>query len=243
MSRLTNITAVVLAGGLGTRLRSVMRDRPKVLAEVNGRPFLSYLLDQLTDAGVQSIVLCTGYGAEAVACHFGPSYRCASLTYSRETSALGTGGALRLARTYLRSDPVLVLNGDSYCAADLPAFLERHRRTGAEASLLLAEVPDSSRFGRVEVDDDGTVRGFVEKAAGGGPGWINAGVYLLGQRFLQALPDMTPLSIERDVFSAWVGRGLAGYRSAGWFIDIGTPQSYAEAERLFAELVVRETQT
>jgi len=234
---LRTITAVILAGGLGTRLRSVMSDRPKVLAEIHGRPFLSYLLDQLADAGVQHVVLCTGYKAEAIRTQFGDSYGSLALTYSQETMPLGTGGALRQARPHLHGDSVLMLNGDSYCAADLGAFLEGHRGSRAEASLLLAEVSDTGRFGRVDLGDEGTILGFAEKAAGGGPGWINAGIYLLGQKVLQALPETTPLSLERDVFPAWVGHGLRGFCSPGWFIDIGTPESYATAARLFVPKV------
>ncbi|MCI0461150.1 MAG: nucleotidyltransferase family protein [Gemmataceae bacterium] len=231
---LAETTAVILAGGLGTRLRSVVADRPKVLAEIHGRPFLAYLLDQLGDSGIREVALCTGYQAEAIALQFGVSYRNVALTYSQETEPLGTGGAVRQALPRLHSDPVLVLNGDSYCGADLGVFLDAHRRSGAEASLLLAEVDDSSRYGRVEVDSTGAVRGFAEKAPASGAGWINAGVYLLSQAFLRALPRSVPLSLEREVFPAWVGRRLTGHRGSGWFIDIGTPESYAQAGQLFA---------
>jgi NDP-sugar pyrophosphorylase family protein len=229
----SEISVVILAGGMGTRLRSVVADRPKVLAQVAGRPFLAHLLDQLAAAGVRSALLCTGYRAEAVVEQFGATYRSLALTYSQETVPLGTGGALGHARPHLHSDPVLVLNGDSYCAADLAAFLDWHYRSQAQASLLLTEVADTSRYGRVEVDGAGSVLGFAEKAVGSGPGWINAGVYLLSQPFLEALPEGRPLSLEREVFPSWVGRGLTAYRSPGWFIDIGTPESYARAEQLF----------
>jgi NDP-sugar pyrophosphorylase family protein len=234
MGSLVGITAVILAGGLGTRLRSVVGEQAKVLARVAGRPFLAYLLDQLAEAGVRLAVLCTGYKAEAIASTFGTSYREMELTYSRETVPLGTAGALQQARSLVGSDPVLVLNGDSYCAADLGAFLAWHRDHRAAASLLLAEVDNTTRFGRVEVDAGGAVLGFTEKAPSSSPGWINAGVYLLGDSVLRALSPVAPRSLEREVFPAWIGRGLTGYRSSGSFIDIGTPESYAKAEHLFA---------
>ena len=212
---LARVTGVVLAGGLGTRLRSVIADRPKVLAEVAGRPFLAHLLDQLAEAGLRSAVLCTGYKAEAVAAQFGTSYRGMGLTYSQETSPLGTAGALRQARPYLRSDPVLVLNGDSYCAADVEAFWAWHEQGPGVASLLLTEVADTGRYGRVELDDRGEVLAFHEKAAVSGPGWINAGMYLLGRELLESIQAGRPVSLEREVFPGWVGRGLRGYRAHG----------------------------
>jgi len=233
MSGTAGITAAILVGGLGTRLRPAVADRPKVLAAVAGRPFLTYLLDQLARAGIRSTVLCTGYRADVVATELGSSYKGMALIHSRESSPLGTGGALRHARALLQSDPVLVLNGDSYCDADLGFFIDRHRKAEAVASLLLTEMSQTSRYGRVEVNDRETVVGFIEKAQGSGPGWINAGIYVLAQSFLQSLPLGTPLSLEREVFPAWVGRGLNAFRSPGWFIDIGTPESYVEAGRLF----------
>jgi NDP-sugar pyrophosphorylase family protein len=228
------ITAVILAGGLGTRLKSVVADRPKVMADVACRPFLAYLLDQIGATGISRVVICTGYKAEIVAEQFGASYRGLNLIYSQEQAPLGTGGALRLAGTHLRGpDPVLVLNGDSYCDFDLPAFLDWHCSTSAKASLILTEMPDTGRYGRVEVDDTGNVLGFSEKLAGSGKGWINAGIYLLSRDFLQSLPPSAPLSIERDVFPRWVGRGLRGFRCRARFIDIGTPESYSMAEQFF----------
>ncbi|MBI3411165.1 MAG: galactokinase, partial [Planctomycetes bacterium] len=183
---------------------------------------------------VKSAVLCTGYLARSVVDLLGASYRGLPLIYSEESSPLGTGGALRQALPHLRSDPVLVLNGDSYCRADLSTFLEWHCSAKSAASLLLVEVPHTGRFGRVEVNGGGAIVRFAEKAAECSPGWINAGVYLLSQAFLQSLPERTPLSLEQDVFPSFVGRGLSGDCAPGWFIDIGTPESYAEAQRVFA---------
>ena len=140
MTGLEETTAVILAGGLGTRLREVVADRPKVLAEVNGRPFLACLLDRLVDAGILKVVLCTGYMAELVRETCGNSYRGTELLYSREESPLGTGGALRLALPLIDSDPVLVMNGDSFCDADLVLFARQHLSAAAQASLILVQV-------------------------------------------------------------------------------------------------------
>src|SRR5262245_1827612 len=134
---LSSVTAAVLAGGLGTRLRSVVADRPKVLGEIAGRPFLGYLLEQLADAGLRSVVLCTGYMGDQVRAVFGGSHRGLRLLYSEEPSPLGTGGAIRLAVGQVVSSSVLVLNGDSYCETDLGAFWRAHRAAGSRATLLL----------------------------------------------------------------------------------------------------------
>jgi histidinol-phosphate phosphatase family protein len=231
------LTAAILAGGLGTRLRDVVSDRPKVLAEVAGRPFLAALLDQLVRAGVGRAVLCTGYRGEQVEATFGDRYGTLTLDYSHEAQPLGTAGALRNALAQLQSDPVLVLNGDSYCDFEPRLLLASHKGHHAEGTLWLTEVHDTARYGRVAVGHDGAVQRFVEKGAiEGGPGWINAGIYLLSQRLLHEIPAGGPCSLERQVFPRWIGRGLHGYRGAGRFIDIGTPESYAEAASFFGSL-------
>ena len=229
-------SALILAGGLGTRLRSVVEDRPKVLAEVLGRPFLDYLLDQLIEAGVRHAVLCTGHMAEKVRAQYGDAYGPLELAYSVEEEPMGTGGALRLGRSMAHGDPLLVLNGDSFCHADLGALWERHRASGGEGTLLLCEVPDTSRYGRVEVDSSGCLGGFLEKGGRSEKGWINAGVYVLSQRLIEAIPSGRAVSLERDILTEWTARGgLFGHPTEGPFLDIGTPQSYAAAERFFAD--------
>jgi NDP-sugar pyrophosphorylase family protein len=229
-----DITAAILCGGLGSRLRSVVADRPKALAPVGGRPFLTYLLDQLAAAAVGEVVLLTGYRADQVYDALGPTYAGMSLLYSEEPTPLGTGGALRLALPCLSGRTVLLLNGDSFCDVDLPAFRAFHRRHAADASLVLARARDTSRFGRVRTGPGGRVWGFEEKGSAPGGGWINAGVYLLDRGLVEELPPGRPASLEREAFPAWAAAGrLHGFRCPGRFLDIGTPTSYAEAERFF----------
>jgi NDP-sugar pyrophosphorylase family protein len=158
------------------------------------------------------------------------------LDYSEEPAGLGTGGALRLAFPLLQSDTVLVLNGDSACRADLGAFALSHRARGAEASVLLTLVEDARRFGRTSCDALGRVLCFSEKTAEPGPGWINAGIYLLDARLLAAIPAGTPVSLERELFPAWTRRRFFGYQTRAPFLDIGTPESYARAESFFQHL-------
>lgn len=234
-SGLEEITAVVLAGGLGTRLRSRVADRPKVLAEVSGRPFLAYLLDHLERAGQRRCVLCTGYQADLVEAAFGSRHGKMELLYSREEEPLGTGGAVRLAAPLLTGDPVLVLNGDSFFKSDLPRFLAWHRSLPSPtASLLMAEMEDTSRFGRVSVDQEGQILRFEEKRPDAGPGWINTGIYLISRAALEAIPAGRPVSLERETFPAWIGHGFYGLQAPGDFLDIGTPESFDAAEAFLA---------
>ncbi len=223
------ITGAILVGGLGTRLRPVLSDTPKVLAPVGGRPFLTYLLDPLSAAGVRKVVLCTGYLAEQVHSAVGERYGDLQILYSQENQPVGTGGALRLALPLLESDPVLVMNGDSYCDLDLPAFLAWHRQRDSLASLALVHLQDTARFGRVSFEAGGAIISFGEKESKGS-GWINAGVYLLSQRLLNTIPQDRNVSMEYDIFPKFVGKGLFGYPEGRRFLDIGTPVSYAEAE-------------
>lgn len=233
MNGLDKVTAVILAGGLGTRLRPVVSDRPKALADVGGRPFLSYLLDQLAGAGVRRVVLCTGYRGEMVRAAYGDVYRGLRLVHSRESSPLGTGGALGLAVPLLRSNMVLVLNGDSFCGASLQRFWVRHRGSGGAGALVLTRVPDTSRYGRV-VCRGGRVDRFEEKDGQGGPGWVNAGVYLLSRRVVAAIPAGRAVSLEKEVLPGLIAEGLYGYRSRGRFVDIGTPDTFVAAPHILS---------
>lgn len=229
-----NVAAAILAGGLGTRLRSAVADRPKVLAPVQGRPFLAHVLERLAAASVCRAVLLTGYLSEQVRDVLGDSCAGVRLVYSAEPEPLGTAGAVRHALPHLAAPTVLLLNGDSCCDVSLAAFRSFHRRHLAEASLVLARVPDVSRFGRVETGPGGLVRCFEEKAGAAGRGWINAGIYLLDRALIAALPEGRPASLEGDLLPAWVAAGRAhGYRCRGRFLDIGTPESYAEADDFF----------
>lgn len=259
MQDLASVTVAILAGGMGTRLHPVMSTRPKVLAEIRGRPFLSYLLDQLSAVDVRYVVLCTGYMGEQVQAKFGDSYGSLRIAYSQEPSPQGTAGALRSALPLLKPrlsfgpkhskakvnvlDSVLVMNGDSFCEANLRAFWAWHCERDVDATLLLAKVPDTKRYGRVHMDTNGLLLRFDEKDdkhvleqnEGSDPGWINAGIYLLRHRLLLTIPTGRAVSLEQEVFPAWVDRGLYGYRSKGRFLDIGTPEAYATAEQFFSE--------
>lgn len=231
-------TAFILAGGLGTRLQSVVSDKPKPLAEVNGKPFLQLLLKQLDKSGLRRAILCTGYLASQVEETFGNKFGNLELVYSAEKERLGTAGALRNALGAMQDKVALVLNGDSYCQADLSAFYAFYEQQQAEAAMLLIKMADSERYGRVQIDNNKRVTSFVEKGQTGS-GLVNAGIYILSRNILDALPVKIPASLERDVFPDLAKQGmLSGYEAeTKVFIDIGTPASYSAAQDLLADFV------
>ena len=218
------VRALVLAGGLGTRLRPVVPDLPKVLAPVAGVPFLAHVLGWLQRWGVREVVLCLGYRAEQViAAAPGLAAPDQRLHFSVEPEPRGTAGALRLARGWA-GERVLVLNGDSLPALDLGAMVAAHLARGCPGTLAAARVPDGTRYGTLEVADDGRVRAF--RAAGTpGPALVNAGVYLLepaGWPHLEAGD-----SLERDVLPRMAAAGaLAAFAGDVGFADMGTPEGY-----------------
>jgi len=233
-TRLSDIPAVVLAGGLGMRLRAAVADATKVLAPVHGRPFLEHVLERLAAASLRRVVLLTGYRAEEVERALGARCGPLRLEYSRETRPLGTGGALRQALERLDTPTVLLLNGDSCCDIDLQAFFAWHRRRRADLTIAAARVADASRFGLVRLSMESKVVRFFEKSAAAGPGWINAGVYLIQRRLLEAMPPGQSLSLEREWLPRWIAtERVLGFKCTGPFLDIGTPESYAAAESYF----------
>ncbi len=224
--------AIVLAGGLGTRLREVVDDVPKPMAPVHGRPFLAHVLDQLVNAGFKTAIFAAGYRHEAIRSYFGPEYRGLALHYSVEGEPLGTGGAIRLACEQAKARDVFVLNGDTYLELDFRAMLAAHVREGSHISMAICHVPDVARYGALELSD-GTVKGFLEKGRSG-PGWINAGTYVLGPDLCARLRPQGAFSFEQDLLAPEVSsiRPLA-FRAAGLFIDIGIPEDYARAKQIF----------
>jgi D-glycero-alpha-D-manno-heptose 1-phosphate guanylyltransferase len=224
--------AVVLAGGLGTRLRSVVPDLPKPMAPVAGRPFLEILLSSLARQGVARVVLSVGHRAAQIVEHFGAAYDGLEIDYAVEDSPLGTGGAVRLALSRCRSEPVLVLNGDTFLELDLPALWACWRADRAPV-VVAREVEDTARFGRMRIED-GRVIAFAEKGVAG-PGTINGGVYLVPRDLLDGFEPGRAFSIESDFFTPQAGRRtIRAFVARGRFIDIGVPDDYARAQSLLA---------
>lgn len=222
--------AVLLAGGFGTRLRSALPDLPKPLAPVRGRPFLAYLLDQLEEAGWTRAILCLHYKSEQIIAALGDRHGSMKLEYSVETEPLGTGGAVPLALPLVQAARFLLLNADSFCAAPLAEFAAFHRAHGRPASIVSVRVPDASRYGRLELAADGRVSAFIEKRASSGTGSINAGIYIFERALAEGIPAGRPVSLESEMFPAWLRQGLMAWETSAPFIDIGTPESYARVE-------------
>jgi NDP-sugar pyrophosphorylase family protein len=230
MILLSDISVVILVGGLGTRLKPVVNDRPKVMALINGRPFLTYLLDQINDAGLMDVILCVGYMGKYIESEMGQTYRNLSLRYSYEYEPLGTGGALRNTHDLIKSDTILIMNGDSYCQYNLDEYWSFHERNNAIASILLTFVSDTRRYGRVKINKHNHVLAFEEKGSFPGPGWISAGIYLIGREIISEIPYERFVSLEKEIFPSLIGKEFYGFINDGHFLDIGTPEDFTKAE-------------
>ena len=231
-----DVDVLVLAGGLGTRLDGVLTNQPKILAPIAGRPFLEYLLDWLRAQGVTRVVLGLGHRAGAVEDYL-REHRCAGLEVIPvvEREPLGTAGAVAFALPHLNSDPVMVMNGDTVVEGELAPFLATHRESGADASVLCARVADAGRYGSVEIDSADRIVRFREKsAAASSAGWVNAGMYLFGRRMLDQIARIDRGSMERDVLERTASGAIHAHRAEGKFLDIGTPESLAQASEFFA---------
>ena len=224
---------VVLAGGMGTRLRSAVPDLPKCLAPVAGRPFLAWLIDDLEEAGFDHVILSLGYRHEVIEEWAAARSGRARIDCVVEHEPLGTGGGVRLALQRAAEPDVFILNGDTYFGVDYAAMREFHRQHGAVATLALKPMRDFDRYGEVTCDPQGRITAFREKQPCAS-GLINGGVYLLQRGALADLPQK--FSLERDFFEPLAGAGpLAGFRSEGYFIDIGARDA-ADVEKLGIEI-------
>lgn len=232
---LSCVTAMILAGGQGTRLKSVIGYQQKVISDIGGKPFLVKLLEQLNQCGIKKTVLCTGFKGGQVARIIGRTFKNMLLFYSREPKALGTAGALRYAFPKIESEKVLVMNGDSYFPVDLCKVWQWHKNKSAQNTIVLAQVPDVARYGQVCLDSNSNITRFNEKGTKKGRGWINAGIYFLSRACIEGIPVDKNISIEHEVFPLMVGSGLYGYKSKERFIDIGTPESFRLAQKWLKE--------
>ncbi|MCO7519090.1 MULTISPECIES: nucleotidyltransferase family protein [unclassified Pseudomonas] len=230
-------TAVVLAGGLGTRLRSLVSDVPKPMAPIAGRPFLEYLFDYWIDQGVERFVLSVGYRHEAIVEHFAGRYRGATLHYAREPQPLGTGGGLLMALEHLTQadEHFLLLNGDTWFALDLARFEQFAEQHHADCCLALHRNGEPRRYTGITLDDKGHVLAFAHASADA-RAWINGGVYWMRRACLEALAHRAgqALSLEQQLLPQWLDSGLnvLGFVASGRFIDIGVPHDYQRASAL-----------
>ncbi len=228
-----DIKAVLLVGGMGTRLRSVVPSMPKPLACVGGRPFLELLVRQLRHQGIRRVVMCTGHLAEQIENEFGDGHALdIEIEYSKEPQPLGTAGAVKLAQHYLgNSSQFLVMNGDSFLEINLGQLIGFHRKHGGLVSMAVLPVQNANRYGTVQVDATSRVISFAEKTGSETPGLVNAGVYVFNRAVLDHIPEGSS-SLERDVFPRLLDQGVYALEQQGIFIDIGTPEDYARAQAI-----------
>jgi len=238
------LKALVLAGGFGTRLRPLSCTRPKMLFPIANNALLDWTLKNLSEGGVETVVLAVNYMAEALVRYFGPTKFDLGIIYSREERPLGTGGPIKKAEELLRDgDPFLVLNGDIIADINYRRLVEYHREKGGLATIALIKVPDPSRYGSVELDRNDRVLRFVEKPEMGmaPSNLINAGVYVLEKEVLDYIPAGRKVSTEKEVFPVLAKEGkLFGYESHGFWVDIGVPEAYLEANQLVLSKMVTQ---
>lgn len=232
--------AIVLAGGLGTRLRSVVSDRPKPLAPVAGIPFLHFVLDYWKTQGVTRFILAVSHLSDHFRTTFDRPYKGTEVDFSVELTPRGTGGAVAQALDFTKKNgPVLLLNGDTFFPAPLKALLQFHERHATAMTLALAEVPQDSRYGRVALEGD-RVAGWAVDASRSH--WINGGVYILGSGIARKLQSYATashtLSLENEVFPRLLAEcaSIYGYKCRAPFLDIGIPEDYARAPEFFRDL-------
>lgn len=232
-----DIPVLLLVGGLGTRLRSVLSDKPKPLAPIGGISFLELLVMQVGSQGLHRLVMCTGFEAGQIQQEFGDGRKWSvTIDYSKESRPLGTAGAIKLAgRLVSEASYFVVMNGDSFLELDLRRLIRFHREHGGSASIAVRRVPDAGRYGTVHMDEKNRVVRFSEKMAIPESGVINGGVYVFNRDILQSIPD-GPCSLEKDVFPALLNQGVFALEQDGIFIDIGTPEDYARAQTLYLRL-------
>jgi mannose-1-phosphate guanylyltransferase len=224
------LQALILAGGEGTRLRPLTYTVPKPVLPLAGRPHVAYVIDWLVRHGVDDVIVSCGHLAEGMRRAIAELEPGVEIRYAEEPDARGTAGAIRFAEDML-GDRFLVLNGDVLCDLDLTALIEQHRRTGAQATIALYPVADPSGYGLIHRQEDGEITEFLEKPSPEqiDTDEINAGAYLLERSVLDYIPPDQAVSIEREVFPRLIGEGLYGIRLDGYWIDIGTPERYLEA--------------
>lgn len=231
----SEIDTIILAGGMGTRMKSFLGELPKILAPVNGRPFLDILLSQLADCQyIRKVVLALGYQAQMIIEHCARhTSQGLEIVFSVEETLLGTGGAVRLALKRAETETIMVLNGDSYVDLDWEDFLAIHHQRRALLTLALVTMKDTHRYGTVQLDEDRRIVAFREKQAAVSPGLINAGVYLLERHLLTPIRPGMPLSLEKDLLPEFIRERAYGYVTAERFIDIGVPEAYIQAPMFF----------
>lgn len=233
--------AILLAGGLGTRLRSVVSDRPKPMALIEGRPFMEYVTRELVRSGITDIIFAVGYKGSMVEEHFGDGEQFGfHASYAYEETLLGTAGAIKNAGRFVTEDRFFALNADTFYQIDYSRLTRLLDSQELDMALVLREVPDVSRYGRAVLDGDGILTAFNEKTEEAGKGTINGGIYLMKRELLERIPE-GKVSLENDMIPQWLKENLrlGGFVNDGYFIDIGIPEAYYQFQEDVRNRVVK----
>jgi len=224
--------AIVLAGGLGTRLQGILPDIPKCMAPVNGKPFLTYILDYLISQDISKVVLSVGYRKDHIISYFGNCYQSLTIEYAIEDQPLGTGGAVKLALTHCSQDQVFVINGDTYFLPELNVIENVHIKTFADITIAVKQMSETRRYGLIITKQDDRIIDFREKNPESGSGWINGGIYLINKQIFDEFPEKN-YSLENDIFKAYCLRlKIQAFKTKADFLDIGIPEDYAKAQMM-----------
>ena len=230
--------AIILAGGMGTRLKNTAGDVPKPMAEINGRPFLEYLMDYLCRNGITHIILSVGYKAAQIENHFGNRFKNSAVSYSRESKPLGTGGGILRAMQQAKTENVVIVNGDTLFDIDLQRLSTFHNKNRAILTVALKKTEDTSRYGSIGTEENGRITAFFEKAAGQGAGLINGGTYIVSTKKFMELGLPEQFSFEKDFLEKFYEKEYFwGLEFEGYFIDIGTPSAYKQAQTDFLKII------
>lgn len=227
--------AIILAGGLGTRLSHIVNDVPKTMAPVCGKPFLKYVLDNIKENGFEHIILAVSYMRGQIMDYFGKEYKGMKVTYSVEESLLGTGGGTRQALSFCNDQEVFVLNGDSFLEVDFKEMLNFHLRKSADITIATKHMEHFDRYGTINIDNDTKrILSFNEKKFQE-EGIINGGIYLMKRNVLDGIKEKK-FSIEKDFFENFsLNLNIYAFETKGYFIDIGVPEDYYRAQEEFAK--------
>ena len=236
MISIETIDVVVLCGGRGKRLKKITKKVPKPMIKIEESPFLDILISYLARFGFRRFILATGYKSEVIKAHYRKHARGLNIIFSVEKKPLDTGGAVKKAKNFIKSNPFLVLNGDSFSVTDIPALLDFHLKKKALASVVLTPSTSVGDYGSIQCKRDGRIVNFTEKDKTARLSLINAGIYVFDKKIFSFMPGQKKFSLERDFFPKMVVERFYGYPSKGGSLDIGTPLRLKKAKRFFKNL-------
>lgn len=230
---------MILAGGLGTRLKSEVADVQKTMADVGGRPFMDIILEHIVSQGFRRVIICTGHNAESVQRYYESKDFGIDIVFSHEQEKLGTGGAIKNAASLVQSDVFFVMNGDSFCPVKFSDFLTFHQTQAAAVSIAVSEVKDIKDYGSIMLDDSHQIVFFGEKLSADDTHlqnqqvFVNNGIYCFQKEVFGMMPESNKFSLEKDFFPHIIGKSFYGFAVEAKFLDIGVPERYREAREKF----------